>query len=269
MTGVVSFNMIALRAQIIREDDQREKDTKMKSREVLMEIFMRANIDKDGELSYGEFQDMLQSQELMDLLRKWTNIKVDDLEDLWNWLDDDENGSVSLDEFLGGFTWLNEPFKPKTLLRLQEKVTHVLRHLSHRVENFINKTFDDITKHVQPPLSKMAAVTEQVQMLEASVQSLRMSLWKAEATQMQIRHPQLFRDYSTASQLGDGSRPLEHQQSAVDVTPYTVADLERSIGDQIDQIRLRLERIVPNEGQFTDSQHVEVHTRGSMLALLR
>lgn len=259
MTGVVSFNMIALRAQIIREDDQRERDMKERSREVLMEVFMRANVDQSGELSHTEFENMLQSQEILDLLRNCTNIKVDDLEDLWNWLDDDENGSVSLDEFLAGFTWLNEPFKPKTLLRLQEKVTTVLILLSRRTENFIKSTFDDITKHVQPPLSKMAAVTEQVQMLETSVQSLRMRLWKAEATQVQMRHPQLFLTQASTVTLDEGamdrvlgdSEPnrTARQDQDVDVSPYSVADLERSIGGQIEQIKRRLERIVPTENE--------------------
>lgn len=61
---------------------------------------------------------ILHSPDVLRLLQNNTNIKVQDLEDLWNWLDNDGSGEVTIDEFMQGFQWLNETFKPKTLMRL-------------------------------------------------------------------------------------------------------------------------------------------------------
>merc|ERR1719201_741841 len=161
MTGVVSFNMIALRAQITKEDEVREAEKKEKAREMLLEIFDFSDNDRSGELDKEEFEALVTNKEIIETIQANTNIKVGDLEDLWHWLDDDSSESISWEEFMRGFQWLNEPFKPKTLLRLQEKITKEIKNLKRRFHDLIQHTFDSIVVHVNPPMRKMHAVTEQ------------------------------------------------------------------------------------------------------------
>merc|ERR1719221_1311335 len=111
---------------------------------------------------------ILQSGEVLCLLSNNTDIKVQDLQDIWTWLDDDGSNEVSSDEFLQMFQWLNEPFKPKTLMRLQERLTSDIRLLRQRLQDLIGGRFDDIIAQVRSPIGKIHAVTEQVQVLSAS-----------------------------------------------------------------------------------------------------
>merc|ERR1712048_1290084 len=74
MTGVVSFNMIALRAQITREDEARDAEKKEKAREVLADIFDFSDADRSGELSHEEFDAMLICKETIALIQENTNL---------------------------------------------------------------------------------------------------------------------------------------------------------------------------------------------------
>jgi len=229
MTGVVSFNMIALRAQITKEDNASEAAKKTKAKEVLLEIFEFSDADRSGELSFDEFTNMVNNQEIIKTIEEGTNIKMQDLEDLWHWLDDDNSETISWEEFFRGFVWLNEPFKPKTLLRLQEKVTKMVHLLQVTFLDLITKTFDGIIQHVQPPMRKMHAVTEQVQLIEAACQSLRISIGK-------VQH-----EAAIVGQVKSSKSPH------LDKDSYTLNDFETRIGSQIEEVLLRLDRFQPTQ----------------------
>jgi hypothetical protein len=235
MTGVVSFNMIALRAQITKEDDAREAEKKEKAREMLLEIFDFSDNDRSGELDKEEFASLVTNKEIIETIQANTNIKVGDLEDLWHWLDDDSSESISWEEFSRGFQWLNEPFKPKTLLRLQEKITKEIKNLKRRFHDLIQHTFDSIVVHVNPPMRKMHAVTEQVQLLGNACHSLRSSIAKMneEAAKTQQIH---------ASQLRHSMKES-----------YTLADFEERMGSQIDDLLMRLDRFVPTSAKALEA----------------
>merc|ERR1719506_1956785 len=119
-----------------------------------------ADYDRSGELSIEEFEEMMKNEDIIKSIETNTNIKKQDLEDLWHWLDDDNSETISWDEFLRGFQWLNEPFRPKTLLRLQEKITKELKATKRCFLDMVKSTFDSIVLHVEPPMLKMHAITE-------------------------------------------------------------------------------------------------------------
>jgi len=227
MTGVVSFNMIALRAQMTREDEVKEHDKKEKAKEVLMEIFAFSDADRSGELSHEEFDAMVSNPDIIATIQANTHIKLHDLEDLWHWLDDDSSDTISWEEFLRGFLWLNEPFKPKTLLRLQEKITNEVKMLKRKFHELITGTFDSIMHHVHPPMRKMHAVTEQVQLLEVACQQLNTSVLRA-AEQSKKKN-----------QMRAATSSIKEDQS------YTLVQFENRIGAQIDEVLVRLERFRP------------------------
>lgn len=225
MTGVVSFNMIALRAQITREDEARDQASKEKAKEVLLEIFEYADYDRSGELSIEEFEEMMKNEDIVKSIETNTNIKKQDLEDLWHWLDDDGSETVSWDEFLRGFQWLNEPFRPKTLLRLQEKVVKELRGTKRCFLDLIASTFDSIMIHVQPPMLKMHAITEQVQLLGIACDSVQKGLMRASS------------EAAACQQMKASGHP--------DSSVYTLEHFERNFSSQIDQVLERLDRFRP------------------------
>jgi len=140
---------------------------------VLRDIFDSLDEDGNGMLDHEEFHMILQSPDVLRLMSHSTNIKVQDLEDLWDWLDDDGSEEVSVKEFMQGFEWLNEPFRPKTLMRLQEKLTKDVRFLRERLVSLLGARFGSIMRQVASPIRKIHAVTEQVQVLTASFSSMR------------------------------------------------------------------------------------------------
>merc|ERR1719482_49274 len=59
MTGVVSENMLAIREQISREDEQKEEVRKVAATEMLLDLFARSDTDGSGTVSGDEFEAML------------------------------------------------------------------------------------------------------------------------------------------------------------------------------------------------------------------
>jgi len=179
---------------------------------------------------------ILHSPDVLRLLQNNTNIKVQDLEDLWNWLDNDGSGEVTIDEFMQGFQWLNETFKPKTLMRLQEKITKDVADLRRSMEKLINDKFDGILGQVHGPLRKIHAVTEQVQVLSATLSSLITNL--------------------ECSMLDPPLSPLP--TSFTGGLPTTELEaLEQRLGSQIDEIVARIARFEITPEPSEDREAVE------------
>lgn len=111
MTGTVSFTMIAFKSRNSSTDD--EEDKRHFVSEFLLDVFETLDQDGSGDLSYDEFRSLLANKEIVLLLATHTEIKLQDLEDMWQWLDSDQSGSVTVAEFFEGFELLNEPFRQK------------------------------------------------------------------------------------------------------------------------------------------------------------
>ncbi|OLQ10740.1 Cation channel sperm-associated protein 1 [Symbiodinium microadriaticum] len=173
MTGVVSENMIAIRDQMQKEDEQREEKRKSMITKVLMELFREADVDNNGIVSRQEFEGMLKSPELVKKITKNTRMKVQDLIDLFDWIDHDKGGTITIDEFMNGFRWINEPLRAKSLVKLQERLAGDLKVLESTVSSIIQKRVDEVQRTVAVPLRKVHAIAEQMQSLDVQLGKIR------------------------------------------------------------------------------------------------
>jgi len=163
MTGTVSFTMISFKERMVQDDDSREEEKRHFVKLVLTDIFEQLDSNGDGELDYEEFQALLKSKEVLLLLSDHTDINIQDLEDMWQWIDTDKSGSVTIPEFFEGFELLNEPFQQKTLLRVQERVSGEIHETIHTLEELVVESLDDCCHAIYTPMLKIHAVLEQVQ----------------------------------------------------------------------------------------------------------
>lgn len=163
MTGTVSFTMISFKARMVQEDELREEEKRVFVKQVLEDIFLALDEDGNGELSYEEFQALLRSKEVLLLLSDNTDIKIQDLEDMWQWIDTDKSGSVTIVEFFEGFEMLNEPFRQKTLLKVQERISGEIQITSKRLLELAMESLDACCHSIYTPMNKIHAVLEQVQ----------------------------------------------------------------------------------------------------------
>lgn len=104
---------------------------------------------------------------------KHTNVKVNDLSELFDWLDYDRDGQVTAGEFMQGFEWLNESLNPKSLVRMHDKITKEIKRVERGVADTFQERLDDLLKMIQQPLRKISAVTEQIQNLDTTFREMR------------------------------------------------------------------------------------------------
>lgn len=176
MTGVVSENMIVIREQMVKEDEHREERRKTQITNLLIELFREADADHSGTVSRQEFDSMLRNPQLTRKITKNTHLKVSDLQDLFEWLDHDGGGTITIDEFMDGFKWVNEPLRSKSLVKLQERLTTDLNGLERTVIGVVEKRAAEVQKLVGAPLRKVHAITEQMQSLDVHFTEIRNNL---------------------------------------------------------------------------------------------
>merc|ERR1719203_726796 len=137
--------------------------------QVLEQLFRKADSDDSGEISREEFDAMLLCTDVTKQLMEHSAVNAEDLNELFEWLDHDKDGNVSIKEFLDGFRWLNDNISPKSFLKLQEEVATDLKNLETRCVGFINERFDALIAAVSQPLRKIHAVTEQIQRIDVQL----------------------------------------------------------------------------------------------------
>mmetsp|Transcript_9215 Transcript_9215/g.21576 ORF Transcript_9215/g.21576 Transcript_9215/m.21576 type:complete len:586 (-) Transcript_9215:236-1993(-) len=181
MTGVVSENMIAIREQMVKEDELREEMRKTLVTKTLMDLFREADADNSGTVSRDEFNAMLRSPDLIRKITRNTHMKVQDLQDLFEWLDHDGQGTVTVDEFMTGFRWANEPLRARSLVKLQERLVTDLKHLEASVTSVLRERVGEVQRLVAAPLRKVHAITEQMQGLDVRLGNIRCRLRESAA----------------------------------------------------------------------------------------
>eukprot|EP00927_Polykrikos_kofoidii_P031842 TRINITY_DN27285_c0_g1_i2.p1 TRINITY_DN27285_c0_g1~~TRINITY_DN27285_c0_g1_i2.p1 ORF type:complete len:589 (-),score=114.37 TRINITY_DN27285_c0_g1_i2:124-1890(-) len=132
MTGVVSENMIAIREQMIQEDKQKEEIRRARITEHLIEVFRQADSDGSGTVTREEFNAMLAMPDLVRKIQRNSHLRVSDMQELFEWIDYDMSGAITIDEFMKGFKWMNDPLRAKSLVKLQEKFTQDLTKMETR-----------------------------------------------------------------------------------------------------------------------------------------
>lgn len=192
MTGVVSERMVAVKEQVTQQDREIAEKRRFVANETLVELFRCTDTDGSGTLSRREFEGMLHRADILrHLLMLAPVINVQDLTELFDWLDHDKNDEIELTEFLEGFIWLNEDLNPKSFVKLQEQVARDLKLFERRALMYVDARFDQVTANVRQPLRKIHAVTEQIQRLDATLSNLeedvRCNLTRGDLAEMERR----------------------------------------------------------------------------------
>merc|ERR1712203_1029048 len=115
-------------------------------------------------------------------LTKNTNMKVGDLEELFDWLDHDGVGTITIEQFMRGFKWVNEPLRAKSLVKMQERLMGELKRLEINVTSAVERRVDEVQKLVAAPLRKVHAITEQMQSLDVHFGDVRSGLLRGSGT---------------------------------------------------------------------------------------
>jgi len=119
---------------------------------------------------------MLRNQDLIRKITRNTHLKAQDLQDLFEWLDYDGGGTITIDEFMTGFKWVNEPLRAKSLVKLQERMTQDLKTLENGVKDTVERRVAQVQQLVTAPLRKVHAITEQMQTLDVHFTDIRAGL---------------------------------------------------------------------------------------------
>merc|ERR1719464_1170979 len=112
----------------------------------LMDLFREADADNSGEVSREEFDDMLRSPELIRKITRNTHMKPSDLVDLFEWLDHEGEGNVTVTDFMQGFKWMNELLRAKSLVKLQERIANDLQRLERNVAKVVEERVDEVQR---------------------------------------------------------------------------------------------------------------------------
>lgn len=176
MTGVVSENMVAIRDQLLREEEMKEEIRRTMITDTILELFKNADADGSGNVSREEFRTMLRNEDIIKKLARYTQMQMQDLGDLFDWIDHDGSGTITIDEFMTGFKWILEPLRAKSLVQLQERIAGDLKQLESRIVQAIEAKYAEVQMLMAQPLRKVHAITEQMQSLEDHFGELRRDL---------------------------------------------------------------------------------------------
>lgn len=183
MTGVVSENLIAIRDQMVKDDEAKEEKRKQNITNTLFDLFAKADADRSGSVSRAEFNAMLKDPMLMKLLMKNSNLRVQDLHDLFDWLDHDGGGTITIDEFMNGFKWVNDPLSAKSIVKLQERLVADVNTMRDDTMQKTQERFNQVIDICSHPIKKVHAISEQMDNLDDMCSNLKRSM-KQDASKM-------------------------------------------------------------------------------------
>merc|ERR1711975_183136 len=126
----------------------------------LGDLFRKSDTDNSGQISRDEFDVMLRSHELVKKLTKYSKMQPKDLEELFEWIDHDGSGTINLQEFMEGFRWINEPLRPKSLVKLYQRLSDDIKVLRQRVISTIEGKFSELSDLLGEPLRKVHLICE-------------------------------------------------------------------------------------------------------------
>eukprot|EP00427_Karlodinium_veneficum_P027567 CAMPEP_0169211874 /NCGR_PEP_ID=MMETSP1016-20121227/15986_1 /TAXON_ID=342587 /ORGANISM="Karlodinium micrum, Strain CCMP2283" /LENGTH=441 /DNA_ID=CAMNT_0009289521 /DNA_START=81 /DNA_END=1403 /DNA_ORIENTATION=- len=173
MTGVVSENLIAIRDQRDKEETAKEERRKQNITDVLHDLFAKADVDNSKSVTRHEFNQMLKDPTLSKLLSKNSNLKVSDLYEIFEFLDNDGGGTLTIDEFMSGFKWVNEPLSTKSIVTLQERLISALKQVKDDTQETIESRYEHTMDLVNHPMRKVHAISEQMEKLNDVCKGLK------------------------------------------------------------------------------------------------
>lgn len=123
MTGVLCDHMMSVRTAQEMKDDEAQQERRSWLHRWLRGIFAAADKDGSGALAKDEYMELLRMKFHVKKVQQAANVPVQDLKEMFTWLDVDGDGEIQFSEFLEGFDWLTEPIRGKSLL----KIEHIIR----------------------------------------------------------------------------------------------------------------------------------------------
>jgi len=133
MTGVVSDNMLEVRQQQEQKDFEQEEEFRGDLLRLIREVFTAADKDGSGVLEKQEYLELLSTPFHVRKLQRLAEVPIQDLVIMFDWVDVDEKGFITFEEFMRGFDWLNEPVTGKSLLKLESAVRQRITLLEREV----------------------------------------------------------------------------------------------------------------------------------------
>lgn len=168
--GVIVEGTLAEAKQNTEKMKQKQDAERLKTLEYLRDIFEDADEDKSGTMDLSEFEKAMEDKTVQKKLRL-IDLPVQDAKELYNILDADGSGSLSIDEFIGGCLRLKGHAKSKDLLAVQmsveclaEKIDEAERNLTqneHRMDILDKLTLNIGRKYesvIEDQHEKVAAV---------------------------------------------------------------------------------------------------------------
>eukprot|EP00928_Gymnodinium_smaydae_P060403 TRINITY_DN4405_c1_g2_i1.p1 TRINITY_DN4405_c1_g2~~TRINITY_DN4405_c1_g2_i1.p1 ORF type:complete len:585 (+),score=160.39 TRINITY_DN4405_c1_g2_i1:183-1757(+) len=189
MTGVVNEKILAVKVDLEGDERKRAEERLARATECLHELFTKADADGSFAIDREEFNAMLSHPDTEKTLRMYTSVTTSDLSDLFDWMDQNNDGDLSMEEFLFGFYWLNEEMGPKSFLKLQQQVHKKIMRMKNKLCNQVQQSFDRFFTAVRDPLHKVCVITEQIQRIDVSLHQRAAQL--KEAAQGKITRDQL------------------------------------------------------------------------------
>jgi len=122
MTGVVSDNMLEVRQAQEQKSSDAWEEFRDRLLQMLTEVFTAADKDGSRSLEKEEYVEILTSPFHVNRLQKFSHVPIQDMINMFDWIDVGGLGSISFEDFVHGFDWLNEPVTGKSLLKLESCV---------------------------------------------------------------------------------------------------------------------------------------------------
>lgn len=130
VVGIIVENVLASARANKSKLARIEHERKLKTLDVLREIFKVADADESGDLELEELKDVIDDPDVVAQFRL-IGIEVEEAVDLFHILDIEGEAILSQEEFMGGVLKMKGPAKSKDLLAVQVLVDGMAKRMDH------------------------------------------------------------------------------------------------------------------------------------------